>query len=215
MRSTTIDILADFLDTVDRVYGLYLDSVAAYKWARERFVSTQQDMMKYFLDRGDTMQLSDLDEKLLHIGKGDLNSKAAKFLHKCTQGEYKSRNAEGGFNHLMIANQCLVLIYQYWEDRYRKDLAADLSVDVADISVDTMGDIRLLRHSIVHHRGIALPDVAKCRIVTKFKEGDVIDLSEEEFETMILEVKKGIVQIAEGNENELAEAFERHIKWPY
>ena len=215
MRPSTIDILGEFLDTVDTVYGLYLDSVTAYRWEKERFLSTQQDALRYFLQRGDRMELDDLDAKLMHIGKGDPNKENPKFLHRCTQGEYKARNAEGGLNHVMISNLCLVLIYQYWEDHYRQKLASDLDVDVSENQIDILGDIRLLRNSIIHHRAVALSDVEKCKIITQFQEGDRIALSEEAFEEIILHVKMGMIELAEGDEGGLAEAFERHRNWPY
>ena len=48
-------------------------------------------------------------------------------LHETTIGEYKRRNEDGGQNWVFLANVCLVGIYQYWEDHFRKEIASALA----------------------------------------------------------------------------------------
>jgi hypothetical protein len=63
-----------------------------------------------------------------------------------------------------------------------------------------MGDIRLLRRSIVHHGGIALRDVERCELLQWFKEGDLIYLDFDMFKTMV------------GHINEMLIGYQRQFK---
>jgi hypothetical protein len=191
-----INLLTQFLNTVDTVYGIYLDSVVAYKWSKDRFEDAQRESLVAFRNQGEAWTVQDLDQRRMHFGKGDPNTPDAKFLHTCTQAEYKARNAQGGANHKVIGNLCLVLIYQYWEDHYRPRIAECLGVERDEVRLDIMGDIRLLRQSIIHHDAKALRDVERCTILTWFKEGDDIFLTEAQFDSLIYRVKESIQELA-------------------
>ena len=60
----------------------------------------------------------------------------------------------------------LISIYQYWEDYFRSKIANYLYLkDKSDLKSPIMGDVRRLRVSIIHHKGIALKDVERCEIL--------------------------------------------------
>lgn len=48
-----------------------------------------------------------------------------------------------------------------------------------------MGDIRLLRNSIIHHGGIALKNVENCELLKWYKEGDEIFIDAKKFEEIL------------------------------
>ena len=83
---------------------------------------------------------------------------------------------------------CLVDLYTYWEDHYRAQVAAALSMEKEAIRVPVFGDVRHIRQSIVHHRGIALPEVEKCQVLKWFQEGDRIAVSTSQFRQLAREV---------------------------
>jgi hypothetical protein len=210
-----IDTLGEFMKTVDMIFGLYLDSVSAYKWAAQRLEQVQRDAVTEFGAKGQTYTLAELDAMLLHIGKRNANASEARFLHRCTQAQYKRRNGPGELNHTMIGNLCLVLIYQYWENHFRPRIAALQGVPIRDVKMEVMGDVRHLRESIIHHQGVGVPDVKKCVCLTWFCEGDPIQLTEDQFEEIVNLVKRGIVELAEGDIDALLEATSSsHPIWP-
>ena len=57
----------------------------------------------------------------------------------------------------------LISIYQYQEDYYRTKIAEKNGVVKNDIKSDTMMKLRLIQISIIHHKGIALKYVKKCK----------------------------------------------------
>ena len=87
---------------------------------------------------------------------------------------------------------CVLIIYQYWEDYFRGEIAKQLGVKKDDILSDIMGDLRLLRHSIVHHGGIALKEIENCEVIKWFREGDEIFINENKLKQIIFIIKNSI-----------------------
>jgi hypothetical protein len=51
------------------------------------------------------------------------------------------------------------LLYQYWDDKYRGSIEKAARLPKDSIKSNVWGDIRNLRRSIIHKRGIAIDDV--------------------------------------------------------
>lgn len=106
-------------------------------------------------------------------------------LHQVPFEEIISRNSPEGRNPISIANYCLVIIYQYWEDHFRKLIAESLNKEKDDVQAQLFDDINQLRKSIIHHRSIAKSEIKKCRILKWFKKGESIHITKDMFEEMI------------------------------
>jgi hypothetical protein len=88
-----------------------------------------------------------------------------------------------------MGSLCLVAIYQFWEDHFRNEVAAELKVDRGDLKHDLLGDIRLIRNTIVHHGGVAKADIAKCRLLKWFKPGDSVAIDEEKMKQIVFAIR--------------------------
>ena len=96
------------------------------------------------------------------------------------------RNSLDGHNSLIMAQMTLITTFHYWEDKYRAMIAGEFGLDSKDdLKVDGIGDLRLLRISIVHNKGIAKKEVERTKRFGWFKENDRILL---DFDKM-LEIK--------------------------
>ena len=98
-------------------------------------------------------------------------------------------------NYRFLGNMALVGLYQYWEGQHRSNVAASVGLQKDDLKAPIMGDLRLLRISIIHHGGIALKDVERCEILKWFSEGDEIFLDEEKFKEIIFYVKSMLADL--------------------
>ena len=83
----------------------------------------------------------------------------------------------------------LVSLYQYWEDHYRSQIAEIFNIKKNELIAPIMGDLRLVRISIVHHAGVALKDIEKCEILNWYKEGDEIFIDKIKFEEIVFQIK--------------------------
>ena len=183
----------EFLEILDNIYGVYLDGTEGFSLVRNKIIEGQQNTSKIT-----GMSIEDLDNASFTYGKGDPRNSDSYNLHKCTQGKLKKRNEKDGDNDAIIANLCIVLIYQYWEDHYREQIAKELGhYKKNDLKSDIMKDLNLLRQSIVHHRAIAKKEVEKCKLLQWFKDGDKIYVNRKMFEDIVFYIKADIKLINE------------------
>jgi hypothetical protein len=161
-----------FAAEVDALYGYYLDSTLGFQILRERFTAVLQSS---------PANPSDLDSHMLHFGNGDPNNSATQFHHSVRIAEFKRRNGPGGSNQVRTGQLHIILIYAFWESRYRVSIAAALGIKPDDLKVPIMGDLRRLRNDIVHCVAIIQRETAaKLEVLTQFKEGDTVRFSDAE-----------------------------------
>jgi hypothetical protein len=173
----------EFVEILDTMHGFYLDARRAFGSLLHELNLMQTENLKRMAGK----TIADLD-KLGFVYEAADPEPGAYLLHECTQGEYKGRNSPAGDNPNRVGNMCITHIYSYWEDHYRARIAEFLGMTKKDdLKIDVFGDIRYLRNSIVHHAAIALPDVARCKVLKWFKPGDRIALSRDQFRTLITE----------------------------
>lgn len=133
--------------------------------------------------------LDKVDELQFLYGSGDPNNPKSTILHKTTQGELKHRNRKNGENTLFLGAMCLIAIYQFWDGKFRDEIAGELSITKEELLHDLIGDIRLMRHAIIHHGGIADDRISHCRCLRWFKPGDAIEINEERMKEIILRLR--------------------------
>lgn len=69
--------------------------------------------------------------------------------------------------------------YALWEDEYRQRLSDALGyLDKDDLNLPVLGDLRHIRHDIVHHRGVASADhTGKCEVLQWFAASEDIQIN--------------------------------------
>jgi len=83
----------------------------------------------------------------------------------------------------------LISIYDYWEHSCRNKLADYHNVKPIQITSQIFGELRLLRNSIIHHGGIALPAVQSCMTFNWYKKGDSIFIDGDQMEDIVTSIK--------------------------
>lgn len=185
MQPTKTSLLNDYFLTVDSVYGTYLDAITGFCALVEEYDAAKSRMMAI----RSTIPAEAFDGASFTYGTGHPSRPSSRVVHSCTQGEYRQRNDLGGRNHIVMGQLCLAHIYGFWEDCFRGQIAACCGKQKDDLKLDVMGDIRLLRNSIIHHRGVALKNVEACKLLKWFREGDAMILTPQHFEELIPRMK--------------------------
>ncbi|WP_157886849.1 hypothetical protein [Hymenobacter sp. PAMC 26628] len=186
-----IQNLTEFYYVVEDIKGMYYDSKQGFTGNLERQLQYQ---LKFCQEYGKTMAY--MDSTMIGTISGPPGEVGSKILHTTTQGEYKANNDQGGRNEIVIANLSICQIYSYWEDYYRGLVAIDLGIKKNELLSDIFGDIRLLRNSILHNRGIATSDLSKCKIITWFTRGENIQIGADEFKFIMTHIGQEINRIA-------------------
>jgi len=178
-------------DVVTSIYGVYLMSRQGFRLLVKDITNTQLTTMNQFkYTHPELASVQYLNSTQYIFGKGDPNLPDSIELYRCTQGEYKERNSEKGVNSRFIGNMCVIAIYQYWEDYFRQKIANLLNVtNRNELKSDIMGDLKILRRSIIHHRSIALREVENCKLLGWFKKGDDIFFDDNMMQYIVFQVK--------------------------
>jgi len=181
----------EFEDVVTSIYGVYLMSTQGFHLLFKELTNIQLTTINQFRStHPELASIQYLDSTEYIFGKGDPNLPTSIKLYRCTQGEYKERNSEKGINFRFIGNMCVIAIYQYWEDYFRQKIANLLNkTNKNELASDIMGDLKILRHSIIHHRSIALKEVENCKLLRWFKKDDDIFIDKNMMEHIVFQVK--------------------------
>jgi hypothetical protein len=86
------------------------------------------------------------------------------------------------------------MIYSFWNDEIRPRLARCKNVKADDIKVDALGDLRLLRHAILHNKGILVASqFARLKAMRELFEPDKeIILSHDGMHKLFIALKRGV-----------------------
>jgi len=96
------------------------------------------------------------------------------------QGKVKERTARKGTNHILMGRLCVVHAYAFWESYLREEVR--LAFEAGETPKhDLWGDLRIMRHAILHNKGIAGPDFRRMKLLKWFKPGEPVNL---DFENM-------------------------------
>jgi len=185
------DLLTEFAEVVENIYGAYLDATHGFKNMAELITKCQSQIQQSL-----GIAPSQADKLPMHYGDSPPEEPGSVVQHTASQGEVKARNAPDGHNPHLMANMCIVALYQYWEDHYRKEIQKSLGLRPKQkIRMPIFGDLKNLRNSIIHHRSVAKPEVAKNTVITSFAAGDAIEIDAAGFYTIIEEVRKAIEEL--------------------
>jgi hypothetical protein len=162
---------------VDDIYGFYLDSTWGFHANRKAMIEHQKKV-------GPALPGTDLDARSLSYALRD--GAEARVRHRSTQGEFKRRNEQDGDNCRRLVQMVLVVLYEHWESHHREQIARAMGLESKKQLVSPLfGDLRLLRHVVIHRRGIMDDDTAgRLCVIGRLHGGDPVFFTDENFETL-------------------------------
>jgi len=169
----------ELLAVVDEIFGVYLDATSGF----DHLLAKLNEILRAHPSP---------DTAFMRYGEGDPNTADAKVLHAVPIGELKKRLAEDSEDYRHIANYCIVTLFQFWEEEFRPRLAQLRQVATDEIQSDEWGDLRILRNSIIHNKGVATSDVTRMKVFRWFSSGVPISVTKEQFKLLVETLKKAI-----------------------
>ncbi len=196
--------LADELTRfLTRMEALYLDAVAGFAFVYSRVTADQEEVRK--LVAGTDLDSEEFqDTRRFTYTQIFAQPFCGSDFHQATQGEVKARNSPGGSNYRTLGQLCIVSLYDYWNERLRREYVVakgQLHANEGDpnlvqeplrehASHDLWGDLGNLRNAIIHNQGIATSKMARCKLIRWFQPGDLIDISPARMNAILLAVYK-------------------------
>ncbi len=193
----TIDLAAlrhatdEYAAAIARVTALYLDSNQGFANNTARLDEGQRQAL-VGLRKSDPSHATraHVDSLDYLYGKGDPSDPSNVLLHWSTQGQFRARNEVHGSNRRLIGQLCLVLTFEYWEGEYRQRIAEALGRPRKELTEPILGDLRLIRNDVVHHRGILTERTARRLLVIEGLDiGDEVSFDDEAFHSIIHDIR--------------------------
>lgn len=101
--------------------------------------------------------------------------------------------SENGKYQNMISGNTIVMFYQLWEDKFRKQIADKLSVEKNDVKSFIFSDLNILRQSIIHNNYKPIKEFKKISMLN-FNMSDSLKLSSKDvsiiYHSIIQEINK-------------------------
>lgn len=94
-------------------------------------------------------------DPMIRLGTGPPDDPESRQYGSIRQSEVLAMTRTGGAAPRFLGNMWLVYVYSLWEHRYRGQLATAFKCSPRDITHPILGDLRHLRHDILHHDGVA------------------------------------------------------------
>lgn len=166
---------------VEEICGLFMDSLRGW----QRLTSDLNDIVAVQVREGKTREQA-LRATIIH---GDGTPANGTARHVSSLAERIDACSSGGFNEQALSGLCIVSIYSHWEDRARGDIARALEVEKNSVLSGLFGDLRRMRHALLHTGGRIETGTA-FEVLKWFKKGDVVLLTPARFHEIVELIRK-------------------------
>jgi hypothetical protein len=112
--------------------------------------------------------------------------------------DFLAANGPEGRNEQQVCRAIIVFIFAYWDEEIRPRCAKLLGVDAGTLQLPVAGDVRLLRHAILHNSGVLkAKDHARLEVLGSLfsPEGEVI-LNHFKMTEIFRQLEKGFAAFA-------------------
>ncbi len=139
------DIIREYIDFINEQVCTYMDALAGFAGHCMR---VQRQVHRISRPVGNRKKNG---ENIVVYARYEDPSKPDIIHNRIVRADtYIEANSPGGSNEQRNARAILVFLFSYWEDEIRPRLSAAKGTPVNEIKSDIMGDMRILRHAILH-----------------------------------------------------------------
>lgn len=125
-------------------------------------------------------------DPMIHLGEGNPNTPAATEWGRWRRSQALLQLDVDGPVQARITQQWVVTLFTAWEHGFRPRLATAHGCKPDDLKYPLWGDLRHLRHDVVHHHGVASKDhTGRCQLLDHwFSPGALILLKARHIEEL-------------------------------
>jgi len=158
------------VESIDEVVtdldGMLAQAAGAHAFATHglRMVAERFSSMPRYTDNPDPV---------CYLGLGDPNEANSQTYARFKASELPGLLAQDGPVVLQLGQQWAVFVFAEWDHFLRPRLARARGCDNSAVQVTVFGDLRRIRHDIVHNRGTATREYCgRCELLRWFKPGE-------------------------------------------
>jgi hypothetical protein len=187
-------IYGEYLKVVDEIFMAYFDATMGFTMYKDIVERSHKDLIAT-----GKLTRDQANESPFVYGVGNPAESKSYSLIETNASDFKNRNKMDGNNFRILGNMSLVLLYNFWEDEYRLEIAKTVknSKRKNDVKLDIMKDISNIRNSIIHHKGRANKDTGKNEILNWFRCGEEIFINKDHLKTILFKLREGLNELIE------------------
>jgi len=187
------DIVKEFIDFVNLQVGVYMNSIAGFSDAKMQMERQVARVLRAQSQKKDARG----DQVITHQSFEDPKSPDAVHSRIVTADKFIEENSPAGINQRQLSYSVIVFIYTYWEADIRPRLAKASGVDEKNVTSDIMGDLRCIRNSILHTKGVFTSEWHRKLVVLKdcFTVDEQIEISYELMHQIFVKIKQGCAKL--------------------
>ena len=190
--SAELDVLRGFIEFVNRQVGVYSDCLSSFygnKVRVERQVARVTRPSSRRIENGQPV-----------IAWASVEDPASPDVihHRIIRAtDFIQVNSEGGFNEQQICWSIIVFAFAYWDEEIRPQIAKIRGVETDDVRIDALGNLRILRKSIVHNGGVLkAADHAKLKVLGGICKPDAkIAPGHDDMHKIFVAIKQAIAEL--------------------
>ena len=184
-----LPILRSFIDFVNQQVGVYCDCLSAFNGNKVRI--TRQIPRA---QRPTGRRIENGRPVIVYASVEDPSSPDIIHHRIIRADDFIAANEEAGFNEQQICRSIIVFMFAYWDEEIRPRIAEVRGVKPNDVMLDELGDLRILRKSIVHDGGtLSVAEYAKLKVMMNLvKPGQTIVLTHDQMHQLFIHVKQAI-----------------------
>lgn len=190
------DVVKEFIDFVNLQVGVYMNSIAGFSGTKIEMERQVARVLRAQSRKKDARG----DQVITHQSFEDPRSPDVIHSRIVTAESFIQENAIGGINQRQLSYSVIVFIFTYWEDEIRPRLAEAAGVATEEVKSEIMGDLRCIRNSILHTKGVFTPEWYGKLVVLKdcFAVGQQIEISYELMHQIFVKIKQGCAKLIFG-----------------
>ena len=147
-------VIREYIDFINQQIGVYMDALAGFEGHR-----TRVGRQVHRVNRATKIPKDQNGETVVVWSCYEDPTKPDIILNRVIKADdYVAANSIGGVNEQQQARSFLIFLFTYWEDEIRPRLFSAKDVELNEIRSDIMGDLRILRHAILHAKSIVRKD---------------------------------------------------------
>ena len=187
------DVVKEFIDFVNLQVGVYMNSIAGFAGARIQMERQVARVLRAQSRKKDARG----DQVITHQSFEDPRRPDVIHSRIVTAESFIQENSPNGINQRQLTYSVIVFIFTYWEAEIRPRLAEAANVEIEEVKSEIMGDLRCIRNSILHTKGVLTPEWHGKLVVLKdcFAVGQQIDIGYELMHQIFVKIKQGCARL--------------------
>jgi hypothetical protein len=184
--------LRSFIDFVNQQVGVYCDCLASFRGNKVRI---ERQIPRALHPAG--RRIENGRPVIMHVSLEDPTLPDVIHQRIVRADKFVADNSEAGLNERQLCWSIIVFMYAYWEDEIRPRIARVRGVATNEVRLDALGDLRILRRSIIHSGGtIAANEHAKLKVMADLCKPDKrIVLTHDQMHHVFVHVKQAIAKL--------------------